>query len=83
MTGDIGNDVFVVRTTGSFDTITDFEDGADRIRTVPTTTFSAAVGTSFLNATQDGADTVLSVNGVNIARLLNFTAGNFSGADLI
>ncbi|NJK59075.1 MAG: DUF4347 domain-containing protein [Oscillatoriales cyanobacterium SM2_1_8] len=82
LTGDIGNDVFVVRTTGSFDTITDFEDGADRIRTVPTTTFSTAVGASFLNAIQNGADTVLSVNGVNIARLVNFTASNFSGADL-
>ncbi|NJK60117.1 MAG: hypothetical protein HC918_07595, partial [Oscillatoriales cyanobacterium SM2_1_8] len=83
LTGDIGNDVFVLRTTGSFDILTDFEDGIDRIRTVPVTTFSAAVGASFLNAAQDGADTVLSVNGMNIARLVNFTASNFSGADLI
>ncbi len=83
LTGEAGSDVFVVRTTGSFDVITDFTDGVDRIRTVPVTTFSTTVGPSFLNAAQDGPDTVLSVNGVNIARLLSFSASNFSGADVI
>ncbi|MFQ3678983.1 MAG: endonuclease/exonuclease/phosphatase family protein, partial [Pseudanabaenaceae cyanobacterium] len=83
LTGGLGNDVFVVRTAGSFDTITDFQDGVDRIRTVPATTFSTLVGPGFLNAAQSGTDTLLSVNGVTIARLLNFLAGNFSAADLI
>jgi Ca2+-binding RTX toxin-like protein len=83
LTGGLGADVFVIRTTGSFDTVVDFEDGIDRIRTSPATTFNTLVGASFLNARQSGADTLLSVNGVDIARLLNFMATNFSGADLI
>ncbi len=83
LTGGSGADVFVIRTTGSFDTVVDFEDGIDRIRTAPATTFSTLVGPGFLNATPSGANTLLSVNGVNIALLLNFSAANFSGADLI
>ncbi|HAN47027.1 MAG TPA: hypothetical protein DCQ32_10840 [Cyanobacteria bacterium UBA8156] len=81
--GGPGNDLFVIRTTGSFDTIADFVDGVDRTRTSPATTFNTLVGASFLNATQSGADTLLSVNGVNIARLLNFMATNFSAADVM
>jgi len=83
LTGGLGADVFVIRTTGSFDTVVDFEDGIDRIRTSPATTFSTLVGPGFLNATPSGANTLLSVNGVNIALLLNFNAASFSGADLI
>ncbi|MGQ9866935.1 MAG: ExeM/NucH family extracellular endonuclease, partial [Pseudanabaenaceae cyanobacterium] len=83
LTGGPGADVFLVRTTGSFDIITDFEDGIDRIRTSPATTFNTLVGANFLNASQSGADTLLSVNGVPIARLSNFSASNFTGADLI
>lgn len=83
LSGDVGIDVFVLRTTGSFDVITDFADGIDRIRTAPATTLGTSVGAGFLNTTQNGTDTLLSVNGVNIARLVNFNAGNFSGADLI
>ena len=84
ITGGGGNDVIIYNTSGlGFDTITDFAGGpgvGDRINVhnvfADFSAVSAATG-------QQGADTLITIDGSNQIILLNFTAINLAADDFI
>ncbi len=80
LTGDQGSDTFALAAGNGVDTVTDFNDGSDRIRLLGLTFEQLAIAQGTGNNLND---TFISFNNERLASLSGVQFGNITSADFI